>query len=134
MKANKVNRYAKVDFSPLLPLMAGVWKKETGLMQAFLAMWNKQKDKSAPLEFREVFTTFALANGYCDKWAGQVARDADRKLFGIRAERSDKNKPKANKPKADKPKGKVTPAQLANMAKALDQKGIKTLIGLLAAM
>jgi hypothetical protein len=100
-------------------------------------MWNAQADKSAPLEFREVFTAFALEQGYCDKWAGQIARDADRDLFGIRGKRSDIGKAKdkdETKKKADKPKGKVTPEQLANMAKALDAKGLKTLLGLLIAM
>lgn len=127
----KTNRYAQVDFSPLLPIMEGIHKGEGSLMDGLLALWAAQTDKSAPMEFRLVFVTFAVAAGYCKAWAGQVARDAG---FRVRAERSDKGGTKADKPKADKPKGKVTPAQLANMAKALDAKGIKTLIGLLAAM
>ena len=135
MKQVKVNRYSKVDFSPLLPLMLAVHKKEVPLMAAFLKMWNAQADKSAPLEFREVFTGFALEQGYCDKWAGAVARDADRDLFGLRGKRSDIGKAKdKTKKKADKPKGKVTPEQLAHMAKSLDAKGLKTLITLLVSM
>ena len=137
MKQVKVNRYSKVDFSPLLPLMLAVHKKEVPLMAAFLKMWNVQEDKSAPLEFREVFTAFALEQGYCDKWAGAVARDADRDLFGLRGKRSDigKAKDKTKKKTNDKPtKKKVTPEQLAHMAKSLDTKGLKTLITLLVAM
>ena len=75
------------------------------------------------MAFRKAFIAFAVGEGYCKEWAGQVARDAG---FRVRAERSDKGGTKADKPKADTPKGKgVTPEQLAHMAKALDAKGVK---------
>jgi hypothetical protein len=129
----KVNRYSKVDFSSLLPIMDSIHKGEGKLMNALLALWAKQADKSAPMEFRAVFIAFAIKNGYCKAWAGQVARDAG---FRVRAERSDKGGTKdKNKPATDKKKkSEVTPAQLAHMAKSLDAKGLKTLITLLVAM
>jgi len=122
-----------IDFTSLLPIMEGIWKGECNLMDGLLALWAKQTDKSSPMAFRKAFIDFAESNGYCRAWAGQIARDAG---FRVRAERSDKGGTKAGKPQADKPaSGKgVTPQQLAHMAKALDAKGIKTLIGLLAAM
>jgi len=127
----KVNRYAKVDFNPLLPIMEGIHNGEGRLMDGLLALWAKQTDKSAPLEFRAVFVAFAMKKGYCKAWAGQIARDAG---FRVRAERSDKGGTK-DKPKDKPASGKgVTPQQLAHMAKGLDAKGIKTLIGLLVAM
>ena len=138
----KETKQNTIDFTSLLPIMKGIWKGECNLMGGLLALWEKQTDKSSPMAFRKAFITFAGSKGYCKEWAGKIARDAG---FRVRAERSDKNKPKANKPKANKPKankpkanapkGKgVTPEQLAHMAKSLDAKGVKKLIGLLAAM
>jgi len=127
MKATKENKYASVNFTSLEPIMAGIWQGECKLMDALLAIWNAQVDKSAPLEFRKAFVAFAVAKGYSEKWAGEVACDA-----GFRLRAKGGGRKASDKPKADS-KG-VTPEQLAHMARALDAKGVKKLIALLAAM
>jgi hypothetical protein len=117
-----------VDYTSLLPLMLSVHKAEMTLMDALLALWNKQVDKSKPMEFRKGFIEFAVANKYDRRWAMEIAVAA-----GFRARAAGGGR-KKSKP-ADAPKGKVTPEQLAHMAKSsLDAKGVKKLIALLAAM
>lgn len=133
-KATKQNKYASVNFTSLEPIMKGIWKGECSLMDALLALWNAQADKSAPLEFRKAFVAFAVSKGYDAKWAGIVACDAG---FRVRAAGGGRKKSKpSDKPSkpSDKPSKGVTPEQLAHMARALDSKGVKKLIGLLAAM
>jgi hypothetical protein len=117
-----------IDFTSLLPFMEAVHKAEVKLMDALLALWNAQADKSNPMAFRRAFVEFAVSKGYSNKWAGEIACDAG---FRLRAAGGGR---KASKP-SDKPSGKgVTPEQLAHMARALDAKGVKKLIALLAAM
>jgi hypothetical protein len=127
MKATKENKYASVDFTSLDPIMDGIWQGECTLMDALRKLWDAQADKSAPLEFRKAFVAHAVRKGYSEKWAGEVACDAG---FRLRAKGGGR-KP-SDEPKADS-KG-VTPEQLAHMARALDAKGVKKLIALLAAM
>jgi hypothetical protein len=117
----------KVDYTSLLPLMLSVHKAEMTLMDALLALWDKQTDKSKPMEFRKGFIEFAVANKYDRRWAMEIAVAAG---FRARAAGGGRKKSKL----ADAPKGKVTPEQLAHMARALDSKGVKKLIALLAAM
>ncbi len=117
-----------VDYTSLLPLMLSVHRAEMTLMDALLALWDKQTDKSKPMEFRKGFIEFAVANKYDRRWAMEIAVAA-----GFRARAAGGGR-KASKP-SDKPSGKgVTPEQLAHMARALDAKGVKKLIALLAAM
>jgi hypothetical protein len=117
-----------IDYTSLLPLMLSVHKAEMTLMDALLELWNKQADKSKPMEFRKGFIEFAVANKYDRRWAMEIAVAA-----GFRARAAGGGR-KASKP-SDKPSGKgVTPEQLAHMARALDAKGVKKLIALLAAM
>lgn len=118
----------KVDYTSLLPLMLSVHKAEMTLMDALLALWDKQTDKSKPMEFRKGFIEFAVANKYDRRWAMEIAVAAG---FRARAAGGGRKKSKTS----DKPSGKgVTPEQLAHMARALDSKGVKKLIALLAAM
>ncbi len=125
MKATNKN---SIDFTSLLPLMLSVHKAEMTLMDALLALWDKQTDKSKPMEFRKGFIEFAVANKYDRRWAMEIAVAA-----GFRARAAGGGR-KKSKP-SDKPSGKgVTPEQLAHMARALDSKGVKKLIALLAAM
>lgn len=113
-----------IDFTSLLPFMEAVHKAEVKLMDALLALWNAQADKSNPMAFRRAFVEFAVSKGYSNKWAGEIACDAG---FRLRAAGGGR--------KASKPSGKgVTPEQLAHMARALDAKGVKKLIALLVAM
>jgi hypothetical protein len=42
--------------------MLSVHKAEMTLMDALLALWDKQADKSKPMEFRKGFIEFAVAN------------------------------------------------------------------------
>ena len=121
-KQNKTNR---IDFTSLLPLMGAVHKAELSLMDALLALWDKQTDKSKPMEFRKGFIEFAVANKYDRRWAMEIAVAA-----GFRARAAGGGR-KKSKPA---PNGKVTPEQLAKMAKGLDAKGVKKLIALLVAM
>jgi hypothetical protein len=116
-----------IDYTSLLPLMLSVHKAEMTLMDALLALWDKQTDKSKPMEFRKGFIEFAVANKYDRRWAMEIAVAAG---FRARAAGGGRKKSKT----ADTPKGKVTPEQLAHMARALDSKGVKKLIALLAAM
>lgn len=118
-----------IDFTPCLPMMNAIHNGEMKLMDLILEIWE-ETDKESPMGFRKEWVTFAEANGYCKQWAGQIARDAG---FRVRAKRSDIGKAKTNK-KPNKKTSGVTPAQLAHMAKSLDAKGLKTLIGLLVAM
>lgn len=126
MKATNENK-SNIDFTSLLPFMEAVHKAEVKLMDALLALWNAQADKSNPMAFRRAFVEFAVSKGYSNKWAGEIACDA-----GFRLRAAGGGRKASDKPKADS-KG-VTPEQLAHMAKSLDAKGVKKLIALLAAM
>jgi hypothetical protein len=128
------NKTAKqnVDYTSLLPLMLSVHKAEMTLMDALLALWDKQTDKSKPMEFRKGFIEFAVANKYDRRWAMEIAVAAG---FRARAAGGGRKASKPSDKPSDKPSGKgVTPEQLAHMARALDSKGVKKLIALLAAM
>lgn len=137
MKATKQNKNtASIDFTPLDDLMLAVHKAEVRLMDRLLAIWDKHKN-TCPKAFRVSFIEYAIGKGYSKKWAGEVIVDAGYKVFdgkNLFRERGEGGGRKKSEP-SDKPSGKgVTPEQLANMARALDSKGVKKLIALLAAM
>ena len=125
----KTETKTAIDFTPCLPMMNAIHNGEMKLMDLILEIWGTT-DKASPMGFRKEWVAFAVSNGYCKQWAGQIARDAG---FRVRDFRSDIGKAK-DKPTKPTTKSGVTPAQLAHMAKALDAKGLKTLITLLVAM
>lgn len=83
-----------IDFSSLLPFMEAVHKAEVKLMDALLALWNAQADKSNPMAFRRAFVEFAVSKGYSNKWAGEIACDAG---FRLRAAGGGRKKSKPSK-------------------------------------
>lgn len=114
MKATKQNKNtASIDFTSLLPLMHAVHKAEVSLMDALLALWNAQADKSNPMAFRKAFIEFAVANKYDRRWAMEVAVDA-----GFRARAAGGGR-KKSKP-ADAPKGKVSKPNKPTRADQID--------------
>lgn len=74
-KTNK-KQNVSINFSSLLPLMKAVHKAEVTLMDALLALWNKQADKSKPMEFRKSFIAFAISHKYDRRWAMEVCVEA----------------------------------------------------------
>lgn len=143
MKATNKNKnianIANIDFTPLDDLMLAVHKAEVRLMDRLLAIWDKHKN-TCPKAFRVSFIEYAIGKGYSKKWAGEVIVDAGYKvfdgknLFRERGEGGGRKKSKTSDKPSGKPSGKVTAKQLAAMAKALDEKGRKELIALLAMM
>ena len=91
MKATDKN---KVDYTSLLPLMHAVHKAEMTLMDALLALWGRQTDKSKPMEFRKGFIEFAVANKYDRRWAMEIAVAAG---FRARAAGGGRKKSKTSK-------------------------------------
>jgi hypothetical protein len=112
----------KTNYASLLPLMASCHKAEVTLMDALLALWNKQIDKSNPMEFRKGFIEFAVSNGYDRRWAMEIAVSA-----GFRARAAGGGR------KATKPAKGTAEAVLAQ-AKALPAKELKRLIKMLASL
>lgn len=76
MKKNKNKKNVSINFSSLLPLMKAVHKAEVTLMDALIALWDKQVDKSNPIAFRTGFVEFAVRNKYDRRWAMEVCVDA----------------------------------------------------------
>ncbi len=90
----KVENKNSIDFTSLLPLMLAVHKAEMTLMDALLALWDKQVDKSKPMEFRRAFIDFAVANKYDRRWAMEIAVAAG---FRARAAGGGRKKSKTSK-------------------------------------
>ena len=112
----------KVNYSTLLPIMKAVHAAEMSLMDALLALWNKQDDKSKPMEFRKGFIEFATANKYDRRWAMEIAVAA-----GFRARAAGGGR-KSTKP------AKGTAEAVMAQAKALPAKELKRLMKMLAAL
>ncbi len=102
-----------IDYTSLLPLMLSVHKAEMTLMDALLALWNKQADKSKPMEFRKGFIEFAVANKYDRRWAMEIAVAA-----GFRARAAGGGRKASDKPKASQGKPtKASDVDLSQMPK-----------------
>jgi hypothetical protein len=112
----------KTNYTSLLPLMASCHKAEVTLMDALLTLWDKQIDKSKPMEFRKGFIEFAVSNKYDRRWAMEIAVAAG---FRARAAGGGRKKTKPDKNTAE--------AAFA-IAKALPAKEIKRLMKMLAAL
>jgi hypothetical protein len=97
MKATNKN---SIDFTSLLPLMHAVHKAEMTLMDALLALWERQVDKSKPMEFRRAFIDFAVANKYDRRWAMEIAVAAG---FRARAAGGGRKKSKSKSVSVNKP-------------------------------
>lgn len=97
------------------PAMLAVHQAEVTLQDQLLHVWDLINDGSVSIpQFRKEFVTFAVANGYCERWAKMTLTDSG---FRLRAERSDKGA--ARKPaKADKPAKVDKPAKAGS---ALDR-------------
>ena len=91
-------------------------------MNALLALWDKQADKSKPMEFRKGFIEFATANNYDRRWAMEIAVAA-----GFRARAAGGGR-KSTKP------AKGTAEAVMAQAKALPAKELKRLMKMLAAL
>jgi len=89
-----------IDYTSLLPLMYAVHKAEMTLMDALLALWDKQTDKGKPMEFRRAFIDFAVANKYDRRWAMEIAVAAG---FRARAAGGGRKKSKPSKSAMNKP-------------------------------
>jgi hypothetical protein len=113
MKA-KQNKTNAIDFTSLLPFMEAVHKAEVKLMDALLAVWHKQDDKSNPMAFRRAFVEFAVSKGYTARWAGEVACDAGFRVRAAGGGRKASDKPKAT---AGKPT-KASDVDLSQMPKS----------------
>ena len=112
----------KTNYASLLPLMAACHKSELTLMDALLTLWDKQADKSKPMEFRKGFIEFAVSNKYDKRWAMEIAVAA-----GFRARAAGGGR-KSTKP------AKGTAEAVMAQAKALPAKELKRLIKMLASI
>jgi hypothetical protein len=112
----------KTNYASLLPIMKAVHAAEMSLMDALLALWDKQADKSKPMEFRKGFIEFAVANKYDRRWAMEIAVAA-----GFRARAAGGGR-KSTKP------AKNTAEALMAQAKALPAKELKRFMKMLAAL
>jgi hypothetical protein len=112
----------KTNYASLLPLMASCHKAEVTLMDALLTLWDKQADKSKPMEFRKGFIEFAEANNYDRRWAMEIAVAA-----GFRARAAGGGR------KSTKPAKNTAEAVMAQ-AKALPAKELKRLMKMLASL
>lgn len=83
----------QIEFKSLRSAMLAVHTAEVTLAEKLAAHYGKHS--TTPIvEYREAFIAFAVAEGYCPRWAASMLLAAGIRL---RAERSDKGKGRGNR-------------------------------------